>query len=360
MKLNVNCPINTVSYGYVSSYFLIGLNKLGYDTKHIPIGPNTPDENLVGALSPIISRRDFFYNADCLKIWHQHSLHGFTGKGKKIGFPIFELEDFTDEEKHSLNYCDEIIVCSNWAKSVIEFNLQRVAHVVPLGYDPSIFKLTPLSLHVNDPVTIFANFGKFELRKGHDILSQAFNAAFEKDDNVSLVMMPSNPFLNQEETNFWLKQYMESKLSSKIQMIPRLKTQSEVYNVMRQVHCGVFPARAEGWNLEALELLACGRHLIITNCTGHTEFCNQENSFLINCESGYEKAVDNKFFHGQGRWNKFTENEFDQLVEHLRSVHQMNMNGELKTNINAAHGFTWMDSTQKLDTTLKGVCNATT
>lgn len=351
MILNMNCPVNTVSYGYVSSYFLIGLKKLGYDIRHIPIGPSQPDPVIADKVKECISRRDFDYNAHCLKIWHQHSLDTFCGSGKKIGFPIFELEDFTDHEKHCLNYCDDLIVTSDWAAQVVEQNTGLKPLIVNLGYDPSIFKIKPLPTH-EDQVTIFANFGKFELRKGHDILAQAFNAAFEQDDNVALVMMPHNPFLNQEETNFWIKQYMESKLANKIQIITRVSTQEEVYNIMSQVHCGVFPSRAEGWNLEALEILASGRHLIVTNCTGHTEFCNTANSRLIDVSGEYEKAYDNKFFFGQGRWTKFTQDQFDQLVEHMRDVHTMNASGKLKTNISNVTDFTWENCSLQLNNAL--------
>lgn len=351
MILNVNCPINKVSYGYVSSYLLIALRDLGYDLRHIPIGPNSPDQYLSQVLTGFLNST-FDYNADCLKIWHQHSLHGFTGNGKRIGFPIFELEDFSDQEKHCVQYCDYILTCSKWGADVIKNNTGMESGVVPLGYDPSIFKVSAMP---ESDTTIFANFGKFEVRKGHDILIDAFNAAFEKDDDVALVMMPHNPFLTQEETNYWFKKYTECKLKEKIEIIPRLESQLNVYNIMKQVHCGVFPARAEGWNLEALELLATGRHLIITNCTGHTEFCNDSNSRLIQCDSGYESAIDNKFFFGQGRWKRFGSNEFDQLVEHMREVHQLRSSGQLKTNLCDARKFTWKNSGNALDNFLKSI-----
>lgn len=352
MKLNLNCPINTTSYGYVSSFFLRELSSK-CDIRHIPIHDNHPDDELLPLLKQYLGRWDFHHDAACLRIWHQHELTTFYGNGPKIGFPIFELESFSPQEIHSLTYPDALFVCSKWAKSVLESNNINNVYVTPLGYDDTIF--VPDFTEKRD-VTVFGNFGKFEIRKGHDVLIEAFNAAFEKDDDVLLAMMPTNLFLTKEEANSWINKYKQCKLSDKVQIIPRVRTQRMVYNIMSQIDCGVFPARAEGWNLEALECLACGKHLIITDCTGHTEFANEENSRLIKMESGFEKAIDNKFFNGHSIWRSFGRNEFDQLVNHLREVHKSNKEGSLKSNVvgaNSVKQFSWRNSGQTLFNTIK-------
>ena len=358
MKLNIQCPINTLSYGYVSSHFIKELQKRDYDLRHIKIGQPDPDENIAPFINDVVSRWDFFYDAPCLKIWHQHDLHSFTGKGPSIGFPIFELEEFFPHEKHSLAYPDFLFTCSEWGRQVfIDNNPSRkdTSHVVPLGYDDNIFK--PIDLP-SPETTIFGNFGKFEVRKGHDVLANIFNKAFEKDDNVALIMMPHNVFLNDNEINNWANVYLSSKLANKIQFINRVKTQEMAYNIMSQIHCGIFPSRAEGWNLEALELLACGRHLIITDCTGHTEFCDSSNSRLVNMISGYEPAFDGKFFHGQGSWRSIKEDEIDQMVEYMREIHKLNQEGSLNLNtagIDSVKKFTWSNVTDILDDKIKTV-----
>lgn len=350
--LNLHCPINTTSYGYVSSYFLKGLSENGYDVRHVPISQNSPDPELRSKINDLLNR-PFDKNAPSLKIWHQHDLHTVCGRSTSVGFPIFELENFSSPEALSMSYPDFLFVCSDWAKGVAS-QVRDVdsIFVVPLGYDEEIFK--PIRLP-ETKTTIFANFGKFEKRKGHDILSYAFSKAFSTDDNVALIMMPSNPFLNQDELNSWVNLYRSCPMANRIQFIGRQESQRMVYNIMTQVHCGVFPARAEGWNLEALELLACGRHLIITNCTGHTQFCNEHNSNLINVDDNFEDAHDNKFFFGQGKWRTFGNDQIDQLVEHMRNVHKKHQNGELLLNtagVLSAEQFTWSKSSQKLASTL--------
>lgn len=355
MIININAPINTTSYGYVSCNIIKELKKLGHDLRHIPIGGNYPDDEIIPSIADVLNRWDYSYSAPCLKIWHQHDLNAFYGRGIRIGMPIFELEKFNPVELHSLKNPDELFVCSDWARTVIENEVQVNAKVVPLGIDDSIF--IPCDLPDNSK-TIFGNFGKFETRKGHDVLPEIFNKAFEKDDDVLLVMMPHNFFLTQQEVNEWIKKFKNTKLGDKVVFIDRQKSQRMVYNIMSQIHCGIFPSRAEGWNLEALELLACGRHLIITNATAHTEFCNDQNSNLVEMNSGYEPAKDFKFFDGSFEWRKIGSNEIDQMVEHMRSIHKKVKDGSIELNhngIETGKKYTWENTAKTIENHIKSM-----
>lgn len=355
MILNINAPINVTSYGYVSCNIIKELKNLGVDLRHIPIGQNSPDEDILKDIKDVLLRWDYSFDSPTIKIWHQYDLNSFCGNGLKIGMPIFELEKFNDREIHSLQNPDKLFLCSNWAKDVIEAEIPNTCgntHVIPLGVDNDLFKESPMP---NVEKTIFGNFGKFETRKGHDVLPEIFNKAFEKDDDVLLVMMPHNFFLSQEETNEWVSKYKNTKLGDKIVFVNRQESQEMVYKIMRQIHCGIFPSRAEGWNLEALELMSIGRHLIITNATAHTEFCNSKNSHLIELESGYEPAKDIKFFDGSFEWKKFGENEIDQAVEYMRYVHRLRKENNLSINkegIETAKKYTWENTAKNIKETV--------
>lgn len=357
MIININAPVCTTSYGYVSSNLIKELKNLGHDIRFIPIGQTVPEEEMLSEIKDSLLRWDYSFDAPCLKIWHQNDLGAFYGKGTRIGMPIFELEEFNEIEKHSLKNPDKLFVCSEWAKNVIEDQVpEQIGNVsvIPLGVDNNIFK--PIDLPYVDK-TIFGNFGKFETRKGHDVLPEIFNKAFEKEDDVLLVMMPTNPFLTQQDHDSWIRKYKESKLGDKIVFVGRQKSHRMVYNIMSQIHCGIFPSRAEGWNLEALELLACGRHLIITNATAHTEFCNKENSNLIEMNSGYESAQDKVFFNGQFEWRKFGQNETDQAVEHMRNIHTLRKDGKLSLNkagIQTGEKYSWKNSAIKIQGEISG------
>lgn len=349
MKLNYSAPINSLGYGYTGYYFLRHLLKSGVDATLFEIGEM---ENL-GGMDDIIKSsfsqkpRGINNSAPSLRIWHQNNVHPRIGRGKHYGFPIFELDKFTDMEKYSMSSCDELIVCSEWARKVLlENGINVNISVVPLGYDPEIF--TPaVSTNYNTP-TIFFNCGKWEYRKGHDILLQCFEAAFSENDNVELWMMCTNPFTYAKGAE-WEKYYSQSKMGRKIKLIPRQRSHHDVHNIMKKVDCGVFPSRAEGWNLELLEMMACGKHNIATDYAGHTEFCN-DSVRLINIDK-LEKAVDNIWFHGHGEWAHIGQPQVDQIIRHMREVHSLKQNNSLGVNLSAswqANQFTWEKSTKKL------------
>ncbi|MCP4513206.1 MAG: glycosyltransferase family 4 protein, partial [Fuerstiella sp.] len=159
---------------------------------------------------------------------------------------------------HQLRSCDELMVCSEWAKGVIQdHGLGNTIHVVPLGVDSSVF--LPANRVPKDK-TVFFNCGKWEVRKGHDILIQAFRLAYEKNPNIALWMMCHNPFNDPAENRKWEHLYDHPG----VELIPRAETQEGVYNMMARADCGIFPSRGEGWNLELLEMMSVGRHVIAT------------------------------------------------------------------------------------------------
>ncbi len=99
------------------------------------------------------------------------------------------------------------------------------AKVVPLGVDAELFPPAPVR---QDDKTIFFNCGKWEIRKGHDILIKAFEKVLEHGENAELWMMCSNPFNSEEENTRWHQLYNHPK----VKLIPRAETQTEVYNIM--------------------------------------------------------------------------------------------------------------------------------
>lgn len=343
--INLISPINSLGYGVAGFNIYKSLASMSGVALWVIGNPEIYTRQDYDIIQEGLKKASVWNNnAPCVKIWHQHDMAQFAGRGKRIGFPFFELDKFSEQEIHSLNSLDSIFVTSEWAKDIIlsETNITEV-RVVPLGVDRKIF---PETDHTYSDKTIFFNCGKWEIRKGHDILVEIFNEAFEKEDNVELWMMCDNPFLKQEDQEQWRKLYKNSKLGEKITIIPRVKTQNEVYSIMSQVDCGLFPSRAEGWNLELLELMSCGKQVIATNYSAHTEFCNKKNCLLINVDNT-ELAYDGKWFHGKtGNWAEISRSQKDQAVEHLRFVHknkQKNTEG-----INTANSLSWSNTARRL------------
>jgi glycosyltransferase involved in cell wall biosynthesis len=357
VKANLVAPINTVSYGTTAFNIAKAMDK-SHDVTLFPINnylqnnarafelqdPSPENYNLLQKW--LDNRKKYDKDATSIRLWHQNDLALHAGK-KRIGFPIFELNKFDEVELNHLKSQDELFVCSRWAHKVIKDNgIDVPTYIVPLGVDTATFRPGPPRKYQN---TVFFNAGKWEYRKGHDILTKAFNAAFDEKEKVELWMVCDNMFYTPQQNMEWVNKYRKSKLGGKITIIPRLKTHKEIAKIMQLTDCGVFPARAEGWNLEALEMLACGKHLIITDYSAHQDFA-YDSPFLIKPD-GLETAVDGFWFKGTGEWAKLGNESFEQLVEYMRFVHQAKQNGNLEVNtdgIAMAKRYSWENTANKI------------
>ncbi len=320
MNLNLFGPINTLGYGYSSFNLLKSLLSLNINVAHFMIGPQQPstqeDANVLQV--GLKNAESFDQTAPCVKLWHQFDLATRVGKGTYYGFPIFELESFKPNEITHLQSCDHILVCSHWAKEVVDSSEVNIpCSAVPLGVDSSIFAPQQHQYANNNHKCIFFNCGKWEIRKGHDILKDLFVETFTHDEDVELWMMSDNPFLSREESKEWEEFYSDPR----IKFIHKVNTHKELANIMNATTCGIFPSRAEGWNLEVLEMMACGKPVMVTDYSGHTEFCKEENSMGVKITE-LESAYDGKWFHGNGQWATLDEAVLQQFKGYLHDVYE--------------------------------------
>lgn len=356
MRLNLQAPINQLGYGVAGINILKALYTEGVEVPFFPIGQPqvTNEEDAYTVRRGMRLAQTFDPQAPCIKIWHQNQMAERIGSGKFIGFPIFELDTFSDLEKHHLQSCDELMVCSRWARDILVKHTDAYAnggflldqlHVVPLGVDAALFPPAPAR---QDDKTIFFNCGKWEIRKGHDILINAFKKVLEHGEDAELWMMCTNPFNSPEEDAKWHQLYNHPK----VKLIPRADTQAEVYNIMSQVDCGVFPSRGEGWNLELLEMMAAGKHVVATDYSAHTEFCTKENAGLV-WITDIEPAFDNKWFFGQGNWAKIgAHEEMDLYMKMMRYI--LDKKGTVNpAGIETAKRFSWQNTAKEIVKCLK-------
>lgn len=371
MNINLIAPTFYTGYGIASFNILKELINQGHKIHYLPIGtPQAENEEDAKIIRTAFENGKLFdYNAPCIRIYHQFSLDQFIGRGKKIGFPIFELDRFNELELHHLGYPDKLFVCSEWAKEIVVESLYghykwpdiaKNVHVIPLGVDRKIFHskrhevLYPIQRDWDHENYIFLNCGKWEVRKGHDILCSMFNKAFEPTDKVELWLCPHNPFLKPEEAKEWENYYLTSKMgrAGKIKILPRLKTQVELAEVMNQADCGIFPYKAEGWNMEGLEMLSCGKPIIATEYSGPTEYLHPTVMSDSRCCLGaypddMEDAYDGKWFFKQGKWAKLGPAYQEQTIETMRWAAGEGFE-EWEKNIEIAKKFSWENTAQKI------------
>ena len=90
-------------------------------------------------------------------------------------------------------------------------------------------------------------------------------------------------------------------------------------------------------------MMSCGKHVIATNYSAHTEFCNEENCRLIEIDK-LESAYDGKWFFYQGQWGSLGDKQNESLVKNFREIHELKKTGNLGVNISGietATKFSW-------------------
>lgn len=346
-KLNLMCAMGLTGYG-ITSYNIYKELRKKVDITLFPMNGLTVDfeEDKINCIKDIEKQQNYDPNNTFLKIWHQYDLATRIGKSKYGSLTFFEVDRLKPIETHMINNTDITFVASEWGKKILLDNGVTTPIVVsPLGVNLDVFD--PESPSVKDVKKpndnyVFLNIGKWEIRKGHDFLIEAFNNAFTKEDKVELWMLNHNPFLNNDQNLAWINLYKSSPLKDKINIISRLPKHEDVARLIHISDCGVFPARAEGWNNEIPEVMAMNKPVIATNYSAHTEYLNKNNAYLIDIDNLTE-ASDDKFFDGYGKWAELGDNQMEQLVQHMRFVY----NNNIKTNedgLKRAKELTWSNT----------------
>ena len=341
--MNIIAPITSYTgYGITSYNILRSLYKIDSNIKLFPIGSVNIEQGWDQEIikNSINNQENFDKEECCFKIWHDNDLITRTaGNSKYATLSFFEIDKISKKSKIGYELSDIIFAPSEWAKNILMSNgISKDIIVCPQGVNRDVFN-DQEPADKDKEKYIFINIGKWEIRKGHDILVDIFNNAFNEDDNVELWMLNHNSFLNTEQTNEWVSLYQNSKLANKIRIFPRLPTQHHIAKIISYADCGIYPSRAEGWNNEAIETLSMNKPLIITNYSAHTEYCNNKNSYLVDIKNT-TPANDDIWFHGEGNWADIDSDNIDQFIEHMRYVYKNN----IRTNtegVNTAKKYTW-------------------
>lgn len=332
MSILIQCPINSLSYGLVGQNILDNLTN--YKLK--PIGQFDPNE--YNRFIPYLINYNEILDLKqpSLKIFHENSLFDHIGKGTRIGFPIFERNSLTQEHIWNIQHQDIVLVCSKWAKEIIEPYNKNVI-VCPLGVSSNFI---PGYIPNNEDKVIFYTQGKREVRKGHNYLHTVFNKAFSEYNDVELWMFTHNYFDTPEQTREFQSSYKKL-LGNKVKFFPRLPL-SEMIKWIHKTDCGIFLSRAEGFNMPLSESLAMGKEVIATYYSGHTEYLKDGIKPIK-----FSPAIDEKWFSGEFTWMEIEANE-EEIIESLRNKYEICKNNrKINTdNINLMKNFTWKNTAE--------------
>jgi glycosyltransferase involved in cell wall biosynthesis len=159
--------------------------------------------------------------------------------------------------------------------------------VVPNGVNTAIF--SPQAKPWPIPTAKRFKFlfvGGLIWRKGLDVLLQAYQLAFSKADDVTLVIKEIG------KSNFYqgmgsyspVREMQEDPCAPEVIHITQMLTEEQMAGLFTACDCLVHPYRGEGFALPVLEAMACGLPVAVTEGGATDDFCSRDTAFLIPAE----------------------------------------------------------------------------
>ena len=219
---------------------------------------------------------------------------------KRIGYTFFEENILSTESIENAKKNFKIVVAgSTWNEIVLkEHGLNNVTTVIQ-GIDETIFNpFNNKKRFFTDRFVIFSG-GKFEFRKGQDLIIACFKHLQKKYDDVYLVISWFNSWKGSIETmrlskhikfngyndnyiEFMNRLLNENGIDMKRVLILPPKPNYLMARIYKNTDIGIFPNRCEGGtNLVLMEYMACGKPVIASYSTGHRDILNENNAILL-------------------------------------------------------------------------------
>lgn len=227
-----------------------------------------------------------------------HALgNGFTAGGpsgrfrgrRNIGVIAYEDTRFTPEVMARARQYDRIVVHSTYNRQLLEIWGFDNVGLAFQGIDPSEMVEAAPSGRFGDRFVIFSG-GKLEFRKGQDIVLAAFLRFRQRHPDALLVtawqnawpevgmtmaespLAPKPPRVlpnNMVDVKTWA---MENGADEEGFVDLGFLGRNQIAGVLADCHAAVFPNRCEGaTNLVAMEAMACGVPVVLSNNTGHRD-----------------------------------------------------------------------------------------
>lgn len=278
---------------------------------------------------------------------------------KNVGYTFFENELNDLSVVNSKKY-EMVLGGSSWNKEkMIEKGISN-AGVLIQGIDPEVFY--PVEEKLNEDFFIIFSGGKFELRKGQDLVLKAVKIMQEKYNNVILVnawynmwpktmdLMSRSTYIKYERNSDNYLEVMNNLYSLNGLDKNRIFTyelinNKELRNFYSQTDIGLFPNRCEGGtNLVLMEYMACAKPVIASYNSGHKDILTQNNSLMLT------EMAEDKLYFNNNLWADWEEPSLDEIISKLEYAYH-NRSAIRQIGKNAGEfmkKFTWTDTAKEL------------
>jgi glycosyltransferase involved in cell wall biosynthesis/Flp pilus assembly protein TadD len=205
-------------------------------------------------------------------------------------FTTFETEGLPKHWIAPLNHMDEVWVYSDFnARAFAEAGVrEEKLRVIGAGVDTAVYdpeKVVPMARPI-DRGFMFLSVFQWHSRKGWPVLVETFARTFSRRDDVCLVIKTTPVRGDSRRIEDQISAHLAERGLSREQAAPILVIEedmndAEMRALYRATDAFVLPTRGEGWGIPFHEAMAMGLPVIGTRWSGHLQFMNDRNSFLI-------------------------------------------------------------------------------
>lgn len=245
----------------------------------------------------------FYINADEMHHAYEHLGESFY-KGKyNIGYWAWELREFPDAWLSSFDLVDEIWAQSRFTQDSISQKTDKPVVYMPLVVSYAVANPLPRTyFQIPEKRYVFLTFFDFTSyfqRKNPFAVVEAFQKAFNRhgiNTNVQLVVKLNN--WDHDDVNYKTFEKAISNVPN-IQLVKKVFADEEMKALVNCCDCFVSLHRSEGFGRGPAEAMALKKPVIVSGYSGNMDYCNESNSYLVDCRLINVKA--DEYPHGEGQ-----------------------------------------------------------
>ncbi len=226
----------------------------------------------------------------------------FPARGAyNVGYTFFE-NILTDAHIRNARQYDAIAAGSTWCRERLAEKGFPNTEVLIQGVDRELFY--PIEERKDDDAFVIFSGGKFELRKGQDLVLKAVKILQSKYPDILLVnvwfnmwpeimrLMSLSPHINFEmKGGSWEeimgRLYVINGLDSARIITHPIVAYDRLRSIYQNTDLGVFPNRCEGGtNLVLMEYMACAKPVVASYTSGHKDILTEDNSLMLTALTG--------------------------------------------------------------------------
>jgi glycosyltransferase involved in cell wall biosynthesis len=341
-------------YAQACRGYILALHKLGVPITLDPISFEElkPSLGKDEALLKSLVNRNIDYDVVIVHSTPEHWSRNVESDKVNIGYCVWETDKLHPDWPAYIN--DNVQACMvscEWSVDVYKNSGITVpVFSVPHGIEISEFENIPQYKvrGVKDNAYKFYSIFQFIERKNPMGILKAYWHAFQRNENVALILKTYRMNFSEEEksavreTIKRMKLLMPMDLYPPIYLVGDMLSRNEVLGLHKGSDCLISLDRGEGFGLVPFEAGACGNPIIVTGMGGVTEFAKPYNSYLVQYTMTPVFGMPQfPWYRGDQKWAEPDLSRAAELMHHVFDNREEAIQRGMELKQHIAENFSW-------------------